>query len=149
MGKLQGESTAEIDAPIDEVYAICEDVPTAADWQGGYRRLTALESDEQGRATLVEVVADGKVKDLTSHQRFSYDPPHAVRWEQVKGDMKTVKGSWTLEDLGDGRTRATFALDADPGRVLGLAIRGPVELALRAMLVNPRAGELKTRAEAD
>ena len=147
MGRLTGESTAEIDAPIHEVYAVLEDVPTAVDWQGGYRSMTALESDDQGRATLVEVVADGKVKDLTSHQLFSYEPPTAVRWEQKKGDMKSVTGSWQLDDLGGGRTKATFSLDADPGRVLGLAIRGPVETALRAMLVNPRAGELKKRVE--
>lgn len=147
MGVLKGESSAEIDAPIDEVYAICEDVPTAGEWQGGYRRLTALETDDEGRATLVEVVADGKVKDLTSHQLFSYDPPRAVRWEQVKGDMKRVTGAWTLEDIGGGRTRATFSLEADPGRMLGMAIRGPVEAALRALLVNGRANELKKRAE--
>ena len=61
MAKLTGESTADIDAPIDEVWAIIEDVPSAPDWQGGYRRMTALETDGEGRATLVEVVADGKV----------------------------------------------------------------------------------------
>lgn len=147
MAKLTGESTSEINAPIDEVWAVIEDVPAAATWQGGYRRMTALETDAQGRATLVEVVADGKVKDLASHQRFSYDGPTRLSWEQVKGDMKSVTGSWTLEDLGGGRTKATFALEADPGRVLGMAIRGPVEMALRAILVNPRADELKKRVE--
>lgn len=147
MGKISGESSIEIDAAIDDVYAVCADVASSADWQGGYRRLTPLETDQEGRATLVEVVADGKVKDLTSHQRFSYDPPCAVRWEQVKGDLKSVSGAWELEDLGGRRTRATFRLEADPGRVLGMAIRGPVESALRGMLVDPRAGELKQRVE--
>ena len=92
--------------------------------------------------------ADGKVKDLTSHQRFTYAGPTTLSWEQVKGDAKSITGSWQLKDLGDGRTHATFALEVDPGRVLGMAIRGPVEAALRALLVNPRAGELKKRAEA-
>ncbi|MFT4035199.1 MAG: SRPBCC family protein [Patulibacter sp.] len=147
MAKLSGQSTSEIEAPIDQVWAVIEDVPSAAQWQGGYLRMTALEHDGDGRATLVEVVADGKVKELASHQRFTYDAPTSLRWEQTKGDMKSVSGSWTLEDLGNGRTRATFALEADPGRVLGMAIRGPVEAALRAILVNPRAGELKRRVE--
>jgi len=31
---------------------------------------------------------------------------------------------WKLEDLGNGRTRASYRLDADPGRVLGLIIAG-------------------------
>lgn len=147
MGKLSGESTIEIDAPLDAVWAVVEDVLSAAEWQGGYRSMEALETDGDGRATLVKVVVDGKVKDLTTVQRFSYEPPTVLRWTQVKGDLKSVDGSWTLEDLGDGRTRATFAMEGDPGRVLGMAIRGPVEMALRAILVNPRAGELKRRAE--
>jgi len=147
MANLTGESTTEIDAPIDTVWAVVEDVPSAPEWQGGYRGMKALETDDQGRATLVEVIADGKVKDLASHQRFTYDGPTTLSWAQTKGDAKSVTGSWQLEDLGDHRTRATFSLDVDPGRILGLAIRGPVEQALRAMLVNQRAGELKKRVE--
>ena len=38
-------------------------------------------------------------------------------------------------------------LDSDPGRVLGMIIRGPVETATRALLVNARPGELKKRVE--
>ena len=39
--------------------------------------------------------------------------------------MKSVEGSWELEDLGGGRTRATYALDADPGRMLGSSSAAP------------------------
>ena len=66
---------------------------------------------------------------------------------QEKGDLKSVEGAWILEDLGDGRTRATYQLDADPGRVLGMLIRGPVEGKLRDILVNARPGELKKAIE--
>ncbi len=147
MGKLTGESSTEIDAPIDAVWAEVEDVLAAPEWQGGMKRMTALESDADGRATLVEVTADGKVKDLVSTQRFSYAGPTQLTWEQTKGEMKSVTGSWQLESIDDRRTKATFALEVDLGRKLGLVIRGPVEMALRAMLVNPRAGELKKRVE--
>jgi hypothetical protein len=58
-----------------------------------------------------------------------------------------VEGAWILEDLGGGRTKATYELDSDPGRVLGMLIRGPVESAVRSMLVNARPGELKKRVE--
>ena len=61
--------------------------------------------------------------------------------------MKAVEGVWELEDLGQGRTRASYRLDADPDRMLGLVIRGPVEAAARAILVNRRPGELKRRVE--
>lgn len=147
MGKLIGESSTEIDAPIDAVWAEVQDVLAAPEWQGGMKRMSAVETDAEGRATLVEVVADGKVKDLVSTQRFTYDGPATLSWEQTKGEMKSVTGSWELESIDDARTKATFALEVDLGRKLGLVIRGPVEMALRAMLVNPRAGELKKRVE--
>ena len=61
--------------------------------------------------------------------------------------MKSVEAVWELEDLGSGRTRVSYRLDADPGGVLGLIIRGPVEWATRAIFVNGRPGELKRRVE--
>lgn len=147
MAKLGGSASVEIDAPIDAVWAVVEDVLTAPEWQGGLDAASALERDEAGRATLVETESDIKVRRVKARVRFSYEGPGRLRWTQEKGDMKSVEGAWELEDLGDERTRATFRLDADPGRVLGLVIRGPVEAATRALFVNGRPGELKRRVE--
>ncbi|HWY89050.1 MAG TPA: SRPBCC family protein [Solirubrobacteraceae bacterium] len=148
MAHLGGSSSAEIDAPLAEVWAIVEDVMSAPDWQGGLDGMTALEHDSDGRPTLVETENDIKVRRIKAHVRFSYEGPTRLSWRQEKGDMKAVEGAWELEDLGEGRTQATYVLDADPGRVLGLIIRGPVEAATRAIFVNGRPGELKRRAEA-
>jgi carbon monoxide dehydrogenase subunit G len=147
MAHLGGSASAEIDAPLDHVWAIVEDVATAPDWQGGLDRLTALARDDSDRPTLVETENDIKVRRIKTHVRFRYEGPTRLSWTQEKGDMKSVEGAWELEDLGDGRTRATYTLDADPGRVLGLVIRGPVEAATRAIFVNGRPAELKRRAE--
>jgi hypothetical protein len=95
----------------------------------------------------VETENDIKVRRVKARVRFSYEGPRRLSWTQEQGDMKSVQGAWELEDLGDGRTRATFQLDADPGRLLGMVIRGPVEAATRAIFVNGRPGELKRRAE--
>lgn len=147
MAHMGGTASAEIDASIDKVWAVVEDVLIAPDWQGGLVAMTALERDEAGRPTLVESESDIKVRHVKTQVRFSYEPPTRLSWVQEKGDLKSVDGSWTLEDLGGGRTRATYTLDGDPGRVLGMLIRGPVETAVRAMLVNARPGELKARVE--
>ncbi|MHB8241298.1 MAG: type II toxin-antitoxin system RatA family toxin [Solirubrobacteraceae bacterium] len=147
MAHLGGSASSEIDAPLQEVWAAVEDVLSAPDWQGGLDAMTALERDDAGRPVLVETENDIKVRRIRAQVRFRYEPPTVLSWSQEQGDMKSVEGSWTLEDLGDGRTRATFTLDADPGRVLGLLIRGPVELATRAMFVNGRPGELKRLIE--
>lgn len=147
MGHMGGSASAEIDAPIDAVWAVVEDVLSAPDWQGGLVAMSALETDGAGRPTLVETENDIKVKHVKTEVRFAYDAPTRLSWTQVKGDMKSVEGSWLLEDLDGRRTRATYTLDSDPGRVLGMLIRGPVEGAIRAMLVNARPGELKARVE--
>lgn len=147
MGVLTGSSSAEIDAPLEQVWKAVEDVEKAPDWQGGMKDVEALERDEQGRPTLVQTEADAKVTTVKTKVRFSYDGPTRLSWKQEKGDLKSLDGSWQLEDLGDGRTRATYALEGDTGRVLGMLVRGPVQDKLMDVLVKPRAGELKAYIE--
>lgn len=147
MANLGGTASTEIDTPLEEVWAVVEDVLSAPDWQGGLDAMTALEHDANGRPTLVETENDIRVRRVKARVRFSYQGPTRLEWTQEQGDLKSVDGAWDLEDLGGGRTRATFSLDADPGRVLGMLIRGPVEAATRAMFVNGRPGELKRRVE--
>lgn len=147
MARMGGSASAEIDASVDDVWAVVEDVLTAPDWQGGVVAISALERDDENRATLVEIENDIKVRHVKTRVRFRYEPPTVLSWTQEKGDLKSVTGSWRLEDLGDQRTRATYTLDSDPGRMLGMLIRGPVEAAVRAMLVNARPKELKARVE--
>ena len=148
MANLTGSSTAEIDAPIEQVWDLVEDVEAAPGWQGGLKSVRAIERDGDGRAVLCESESDAKVRTVKSVVRFSYSGPTELRWTQEKGDMKSVDGSWKLEDLGGDRTRATYALEVDLGRMLGMMIRGPLVGLLRAQLVGARAGELKKHVEA-
>jgi len=148
MGKLGGVASAEIDAPIDEVWAVVVDIETAPDWQDGFEDVEVLERDDEGRVLVAETESDAKVKTVKNKLRFSYEEPHQVEWVQEKGDLKSLVGAWELEDLGDGRTKATYRLEGDPGRVLGMLIRGPVEGQIRKILVEGRPGELAERVGA-
>ena len=147
MANLTGSSTAEIDAPLDQVWALVENVESAPEWQGGLKSMHAIERDGDGRAVRCEAETDAKIRTVKSIVRFTYDGPGALRWSQEKGDLKSVDGSWTLEDLGGERTRATYALEVDLGRTLSLLARGPIIDVIRQMLVGARAGELKERIE--
>jgi ribosome-associated toxin RatA of RatAB toxin-antitoxin module len=147
MANVTGSSTAEIDAPLDQVWEVVEDVEDAPNWQGGLKGLRALERDDEGRVIVCEADNDAKVLSVKSTVRFEYDGPTRLSWRQEKGQLKSVDGRWELEDLGDGRTRATYSLEVDPGRKLGMVIRGPVVDMLRDMLAGARAGELKRRVE--
>jgi carbon monoxide dehydrogenase subunit G len=144
---LSGSSTAEIHAPLDQVWALVEDVEIAPEWQGGLKALRALDRDGDGRAIRCETETDAKVRSVKSIVRFTYDGPARLSWTQEKGDLKSVQGSWELEDLNGDRTRATYSIEVDLGRTLGLLIRGPIVDVLRHMLASARAGELKRRIE--
>ena len=146
MGKLGGEASLDVDASLEDLWAIVEDVESAPEWQDGLNEMNVIDRDDQGRVLRAESVSDAKVKTVKSIVRFSYEDRTSVRWEQEKGDLKSVEGGWELEAIGDGQTRVTYWLEGDPGRMLGMAIRGPVEDKLRDILVGGRPGELAARA---
>ena len=148
MGQIKGDRTVEIDAPIERCYEIAADVENATEWQGSLKDVEVLERDGDRRPVLVETESDAKVKSVRAVLRFSYEPPTAIRWVQEKGDTKSLQGWWSFEDLGDGRTRATYGLEADPGRMLGMLLRGPAESRVRDFLLGNAAEGLKEKAEA-
>ena len=147
MGLIEGERVVEIEAPIERCYEIAADVENATEWQGSLKDVEVLERDGDRRPVLVETESDAKVKSVRAVLRFSYEPPTDIRWVQEKGDTKSLKGWWNFEDLGDGRTRATYGLEADPGRMLGILLRGPAESRVRDFLLGNAAEGLKQKAE--
>ena len=145
---LEGSRTVEIDAPLERVREIAIDVENAPAWQGSLKSVEVLERDDEGRASLVETVNDAKVKSVKVRLRFSLPNETDVEWVQEKGDLKALRGGWRLEDLGGDRTRATYWLEAEPGRVLGMLLRGPAEAKVRDSLLGDAAEGLKRTAEA-
>ena len=147
MANVTGEKTVEIDAPIERVFDIAADIQNSPAWQGSLKDVEVLEKDADKRASLVETESDAKVKTVKARLRFTYSEPTGIEWVQEKGDTKSLRGWWTFEDLGGDRTRATYGLDVDPGRMLGLLLRGPVEGQVRNFLLGGAAEGLKKEAE--
>jgi len=139
---LGGTATGEIDASIDEVWATLTAIETIDQWQDGIVGAEPLERDADGQVELAKITADVKVKELSVVTRFSRQAPTKLSWKVEKGDVKKLDGSWTLEDLGGGRTRATYEIEVDPGRMLAMLVRGPVEEKIRQRLVSTRPAEL-------
>jgi hypothetical protein len=109
-----------------------------------------LERDTEGRPLVVESVSRVGKRYMRSTRRFSYDPPVGlswdgeVSWEQGKGGVRAAQGRWIFEDLGEGRTRATHALETDIGHDLGSLHRA----AMVGIFTGEPAEGLKERAEA-
>jgi uncharacterized protein YndB with AHSA1/START domain len=149
MGRIEGEATETIEAPIERVFEVAANVEGSPRWQPQIKRAEAVERDDDGRQLLVDTVTDGKVRDLKSRLRFSYDEPTGISWVQEEGDLSEVEGRWTLEDLGEGRTAATYRLSVDLGRMLGMVVRGPIVDMLRGQLVDTMPEKLKRFVESD
>ena len=147
MGVLEASWTVEIDARRERCYEIAADIEGAPDWQGSLEDVEVLERDEQRRPLVVETLSDAMVKKVRARLRFGYAPPDGITWEQEKGEVKWLTGSWAFEEIGADRTRATYALRADPGRMLGLLLRGPVEGKVKEFLTKGAAEGLKEQAE--
>ncbi len=138
---LSGASSADIDAPIERCWTIVEDIASAPRWQRGLTSVDVVSRDDQGRALICDTVTDAKLARVDCRIRVSYEPPHRMAFTRVESEhVDAMDGSWELEALPDGRTRATYTLAVDPGHV-GLMAR-PLERALRPLIVGARAQEL-------
>ncbi len=144
---IEGSASVEIDAPIEEVFAVAADVEGSTRWQPEIKVAECLERNADDEQVLVRTETDAKVRRLSSTLRFGYDDPTGISWTQEQGDLKSVDGSWELEDLGGGRTKATYWLKVDLGRVLGMVIRGPLVGVLRGQLVETMPDKLKRFVE--
>ena len=149
MGTIDGSASTEIEAPIGAVYAVAADVEGSPRWQPEIKVAECIERDGDGNQTLVHMETDAKVRTLGADMRFSYEAPTRISWVQEEGDLKSVEGSWELEDLGDGRTAVTYSLEVDLGRMLGMVIRGPLVGVLRGQLIDTMPEKLKRFVEAE
>lgn len=146
MGELTGSCSIDIAAPQERCYEIAADVDHIAQWQEGVVGVEVLERDGEGRPLVAEITNDAKIRTVKVRVRFSYDPPRGLSWKQEKGDLKSLRGSWSFSSTSDVTT-ATYDLAIDPGRVLGMLARGPVVDRVRDLMVNARPRQLKERAE--
>jgi ribosome-associated toxin RatA of RatAB toxin-antitoxin module len=121
---ITGSATAVVSAPIDACWAVVEDVETAPDWQGGLARMEVIERDDQGRPAVCDALSDLKLRKVPTRVRFRYQSPTRLEWTMIEGDLDSMEGYWELEDLGNGRTRATYGVAVDPKELARRLERG-------------------------
>lgn len=147
MANITGNASSDIEAPIDAVWAVVQDVGQWADWQAALGQVTPTAQDSEGRVSECDVAIDAKITQITMSLECSYAPPAQMTFERTSGNLSSLEGRWQLDDLGDGRTRATYTLEVDPGGVIGFLLNGERKEKLRALLVDARPGELRARVE--
>ena len=137
------EQTVECDATQQACFDAIADFETYPEWQSAVLECEVRERDGEGRGTLVAFLIDAKVRKVRYVLRYHYDPPGRIWWDYVEGDVKHVEGEYLFEAAGDGRCRATYRLDIDPGRFLP----GPVKKVLSGQVMKGSVEDLKRRVE--
>jgi ribosome-associated toxin RatA of RatAB toxin-antitoxin module len=134
---------------IDAAPAVCfdeiTDYETFPEWQAAVKEVAVLSRDDQGRGRDVRFQIDAKVRQVSYTLRYSYQPPHLIRWDYVEGDVKSVDGEYVFEPRDDGSTLATYSLDIDPG----VWLPGPVKKMLTDQVMKRSVEDLKRRVETD
>jgi ribosome-associated toxin RatA of RatAB toxin-antitoxin module len=137
MGGFCGSACAEIEAPLDAVYAVISDIAGYVAWQPGLDAATVLERDRRGRQTLVRIEMTRGGRPVRSELRFDYKPGAVVSWRQERGDVSRFDGEWTLESVRRGVVLATYSIELDLGRIMGLMMSGRLASKLSERFIDP------------
>jgi hypothetical protein len=136
-------SQIEIDAESSRVFDVLYDFESYPEWARSIRKATVIENGPDGRPAKVEFdVAPGPLPRMRYILHYVY-PDDGLAWDYVEGDLKDIRGSYALEDLG-GRTKVTYNLAIDPGR---LPLPGFVKARAAREITRVALKELKRRVE--
>ena len=148
MSRFGGASSAEIAAPAAVCFEVVCDTARTPDWHQAIAAVEILELDGDGRASLVKATVDAILAQVELNLRFTYEQERALHMRRESGDLKDLTATWIFEDLGDGRTHASFQTEFDPGRVLSLLAKGPLFGRLESLLAKQPPEGLRQAVEA-
>jgi ribosome-associated toxin RatA of RatAB toxin-antitoxin module len=102
----------EINASTQKIFDLLTDFESYPDFMPGVRNTMVL--DREADSTVVEFSVK-VIKVFTYTLRFTQIPPKELSWTYVGGDFRDVTGSWRIESLEEGKSRATYTVNVDGG----------------------------------
>jgi uncharacterized protein YndB with AHSA1/START domain len=144
MGLNWAEHTVEIEAPIETCFAAIVDYESFPEWQRAVVDTEVLDRHKDGLGKRVNLVVDAKVRKVDYTLDYRYQRPTLIEWDFVEGNgINDADGSYTFEDLGGRRTRATYKF----GLEVGIPLPGPVARRAHKQTLKGSVEDLKTEAE--
>lgn len=140
----QASEQIHINATVEECFATLTDFAAYPQWAGDLKEVTVIESDDQGRATVVEFRAAAMGRSTTYQLKYDYsDAPHRLSWGLVEGDLeRELDGAYVMTASGGG-TDVAYELAID----LVYPIPGFVKRRAESRIIKTALGELKARVE--
>ena len=130
-----------INAPREKVFEVIADAERYPEFLPEVKAIKV--TNKNGNECDVHYTAE-IVKTIKYTVRFKTEPPAKASWTFIDGEfMKDNRGSWTLDDLGNGQTKATYQIEVTLGSLVPKTIvNALVDTSLPKLLEN-----FKKRAE--
>jgi ribosome-associated toxin RatA of RatAB toxin-antitoxin module len=140
----QATETIIVKATPEAVYAIAADFAAYPSWVADLKSVAILESDDTGRAAVVEFRAAAFGRTSTYSLRYDYShAPQSLSWTQHQGDLTTSLNGAYRFDAVDGGTKVTYELDVELLVPLPSFVKNRAAQRIQAQALR----ELKARAE--
>jgi coenzyme Q-binding protein COQ10 len=112
MARVEGVTT--INAHIDKVYELARDIEKFPDYIPTFKSADITERD--GNRVVTKLVAEVKGMGLKIKwtEEELWDPDtKTCNFRQIEGDYKSMQGSWTFTDLGNGTTQFNSQMELE------------------------------------
>ena len=133
-------------APADRVAAVICDFKRYPDWVDALKQVEILEEYEDGYAAQVRFVIDAGVMADDYTLEYAYaDDISRIEWHLVAPSktQNAQRGSYDLDDAGDGRTTVTYTLEVE----LSIGMLGMFRRKAEKMIMDTALKQLKQRVE--
>ena len=140
----QTTSSIVVDAAPAAVMEVIGDFPAYPEWAKGVQEATVVLAGHEGWAEQVFFRLDvAPIKDEYT-LAYTWDGYDEVTWTLVSGKMlRALDGSYSLRDLGDGRTEVTYRLALD----VSIPLIGMLKRKGEKILIDTALKGLKKRVE--
>lgn len=107
----RAERKEVFDVPVEKMYQAIIDYKSYSQFVDGVSS-TVVENESDAGATVKMNL--NLIKAITYTIKLAHKKNEEVSWSLVSGDMmKTNNGRWTLKDLGNNKTEATYSLEVE------------------------------------
>ena len=139
------ESSIIIEAAPAAVMDVIADFRAYPEWTGAVKEVEVREAGPDGRAKEVWFRLDaGAIKDAYT-LAYTWKAQQEVRWHLVEAEqiVKSMDGSYLLDDNGDGSTTVTYQLAVD----VKIPMLGMIKRKAEKVIIDTALKELKKRVE--
>jgi uncharacterized membrane protein len=144
----KARETVFIHAPVQVCFETLTDFERYPQWAGDLKSASVVESDDEGRASVVEFRAAAMGRSTTYRLRYDYEgAPYQLSWLLESGDLeRQLDGAYHLREIdedGEQGTEVVYELSVD----LVLPIPGFVKRRAEARILKTALTDLKQLVE--